>query len=127
VLPNLVKETEFNAERIKSAGTTASARAQLSAAKGEVINYKALNYTALIPVMIKPCRSILLRMKNCKNKLMKGTLMFFVVRRASHRTTENIIKFNPSTLPSTNPLWNIEFYRRVKETPEMLTASMPKR
>jgi len=45
VLPNLVKETKFDAGKMSAGNGTA--------AKGEVTEFKALNYTELISIMIK--------------------------------------------------------------------------
>ena len=51
VLPNLVKESKFDAGRVASAG-------KKTAAKGEVIEYKSLNYTELIPVLVKAMQEL---------------------------------------------------------------------
>jgi hypothetical protein len=55
ILPNLVAETEFNTARvpqeIKDATAATGGSAQQS--KEEIISFKALNYTELIPIMVK--------------------------------------------------------------------------
>src|SRR5207253_5782882 len=43
ILPNLVKETKYNAAKISAGKTTL--------AQGEVIDYKGVNYTELIPLL----------------------------------------------------------------------------
>jgi hypothetical protein len=53
VLPNLVKETEFNTAGAASDRIITSTSDQSGATKGEIINFKAMNYTELIPVIIK--------------------------------------------------------------------------
>ncbi len=51
VLPNLVKETKFDVGKMASTGKS-------DAAKGKEINFKALNYTELIPIMIKAMQEL---------------------------------------------------------------------
>jgi hypothetical protein len=55
VLPNLVAEAEFNTDKVlQSRGEEASASGNTAIQqKGEIISFKAMNYTELIPVMVK--------------------------------------------------------------------------
>jgi hypothetical protein len=53
VLPSLVKETEFDAGRASLSAETTNANLASMQEKREVINFKALNYTELIPIIIK--------------------------------------------------------------------------
>ncbi len=50
ILPNLVKETKFNTGKMPAGKTTP--------AKREVIDYKGVNYTELIPIMIKAMQEL---------------------------------------------------------------------
>ena len=54
VLPNLVKETKFDVGKAASA----TAATSTGVTKGEVIDFKALNYTELIPIMIKAMQEL---------------------------------------------------------------------
>src|SRR5206468_3309572 len=48
VLPNLIKEAKFNTANSASAIAASTGKVQSGAVKGEVIDYKSLNYTELI-------------------------------------------------------------------------------
>jgi len=57
VLPNLVKEAKFNSDEA-SGGKLTSAKAQSGAVKGEEIDYKTLNYTELIPILVRAIQEL---------------------------------------------------------------------
>jgi len=54
VLPGLVADADFNTARIRQQeGVTAATNATSQQSKDEIINFKALNYTELIPIIVK--------------------------------------------------------------------------
>lgn len=64
VLPNLVKETKFETNLVKpvatkqDAGSNASSVTNAADASSETISFKAVNYTELIPVLIKAIQEL---------------------------------------------------------------------
>ncbi|MCU7551750.1 tail fiber domain-containing protein [Chitinophagaceae bacterium LB-8] len=58
ILPDLVADAEFDPGRIpqqakEGTSTTGTPQPPVQESKGEIINFKALNYTELIPIMVK--------------------------------------------------------------------------
>ena len=63
VLPNLIKETKFDPALATPHNITKDS------AKSDVINFKALNYTELIPIMIKGMQELSQQNDSLKNKI----------------------------------------------------------
>jgi hypothetical protein len=84
VLPNLVKEAKFNTANSASAIAASSGKVQSGAVKGEVIDYKSMDYTELIPIMIKAMQELSAENKELRNQIdeLKG------VKTASPQSTD---------------------------------------
>ncbi len=67
VLPNLIKETEFDPAMAKP-HKPGEKNITKDSAKSDVINFKALNYTELIPIMIKGMQELSSQNDSLKDK-----------------------------------------------------------
>jgi hypothetical protein len=104
VLPNLVKETKFDAGRTASAGTTTATMAQSDAAKGEV-NFKALNYTELIPIMIKAMQELSAKNEDLQKQIddLKGAKTVGTQTTAAAQSATNLALSSASLDNYPNP------------------------
>jgi len=98
VLPGMVKETKFNTENMSSAEKTA-------AAKGEEISFKALNYTELIPVMIKAIQELSTQNADLQKQVdeLKGAKTARGQSAASQHSVTNLILSSASLDNYPNP------------------------
>jgi hypothetical protein len=105
VLPNLVKEAKFDAGNMASAG-------KKTAAKGEVIDYKGVSYTELIPILVKGMQE--LSKKNDEKDAMiadlqkqmeelKGGKTAGTQSTAAHQSATTKLILNSASLDQNNP------------------------
>jgi hypothetical protein len=91
VLPGLVKETEFDAGRALPRAEATNINQASNQEKGEVINFKALNYTELIPIMVKGMQ-----------ELSKKTDEIDLLKKKNNELEERLLKLETIVLNKNN-------------------------